>query len=595
MIKLSDYVIDFLVQKGIMDIFMIAGGGIIHLVDSVGRNKNIKYFCNYNEQAVGYCAEGYARLKNHISSCLVTTGPGSTNAISGVASAWVDSVPMMVISGQVKRELIADYSKIRQIGEQEINIIETIKPITKYAKTILDPKMIKYELELAFYKATTGRPGPVWINIPLDVQGSFIDIENLHSFRPKDSLPRLKKRLHVSKVMEMLKRAKRPVILCGYGIRIARAEDLLKQILERIQIPAVLSFNGMDLIPDAHPLLIGKAGIIGQRRANFAIQNSDCLLSIGSRMNIKIVGYNYKAFAPNAKKIIVDVDERELQKSTLSPDVRIQADAKDFLEEFLNQLKEIDLRAPAGWLDACKNWKKRYPSIVNEFFEDEAHVDTYIFYDKLSDLLTEQDVVVTGNGMAALCLYQAFKVKPQQRAFTNNGYGAMGWGLPASIGACIANDRKRTICITGDGSMQMNIQELQLIRHHNLPIKIFIINNAGYTSIRLTQDTFFNSHYVGADERSGISNPDFKKVAIAYGLGYEKILTNKEIESKVSRVLSEPGPILCELNISPHQGLNPKAASYKRADGSFESRPLEDMFPFLSREELAENMSISKI
>lgn len=593
MIKLSDYVIDFLVQKGITDIFMITGGGIIHLVDSVGRNKNIKYFCNYNEQAVGYCAEGYARLKNNISACLVTTGPGSTNAISGVASAWVDSVPMIVVSGQVKRELIADYSKIRQIGEQEINIIETIKPITKYAKTILDPRMIKYELELAFYKATTGRPGPVWINIPLDVQGSFINTENLRSFKPKDP-PRFKKKLSVTKVIETLKSAKRPVILCGYGIRIAGAEDLLKQVLERICVPVVLSFNGMDLLPEAHPLLVGKAGIIGQRRANFAIQNSDYLLSIGSRMNIKIVGYNYKAFAPDAKKIIVDVDGQELQKSTLSPDVCIQADAKDFLEEFLNQLKEMGLRAPKEWLDACRNWKKRYPSIIGEFFKDQNHVNTYVFYDKLSDALTEQDAVVTGNGMAALCLYQAFKVKPQQRAFTNNGYGAMGWGLPASIGACIANNRKRTICITGDGSMQMNIQELQLIRHHNLPIKIFVFNNAGYTSIRLTQDNFFNGHYVGADEQSGISNPDFKKVAIAYGLGYEKISTNKEIEDKISKVLSEAGPIMCELNVSPHQGLNPKAASYKREDGTFESRPIEDMFPFLSREELAENMSLSK-
>lgn len=597
MVKLSDYVIDFLIQKGISDIFMLTGGGIIHLVESVGNNKDMRYFCNYNEQAATYCAEGYARLKNHISAALVTTGPGSTNALSGVASAWVDSVPMMVISGQVKRELIADYSKVRQIGEQEVNIIEMAKPITKYAKTITEPEMIRYELEKAFYEAISGRHGPVWINIPLDVQGILVDEKGLRSFTP-ESPSKLKDnsqlKVQVSRIIDMLRKAKRPIVLCGYGIRLAKAEKLLKQILEKIRIPVVLSFNGIDLIPEDHVLLVGKPGIIGQRRANFAIQNSDCILSIGSRLNIKIVSYNYKAFAPKAKKIVVDIDKGELNKPTVSPDLAIQADAKDFLEEFLSQINEINLILPQDWLDACENWKRRYPSIVKEFFEDEEHVNTYVFYDRLSDLLTDQDVVVSGNALAALCLYQAFKVKERQRVFTNNGYGAMGCGLPASIGACIANNGKRTICVTGDGSIQMNIQELQLIRYHNLPIKIFVFNNAGYTSIRLTQNTFFNGHYVGSDESSGISNPDFKKIADAYGLGYERISTNDELEDKISKVLSMDGPVFCELNISPTQGLNPKATSYKREDGSFESRPLEDMFPFLPREELMENMRISE-
>lgn len=593
MVKLSDYVIKFLVRKGIADIFMIAGGGIIHLIDSVGKNKDIRYFCNYHEQAAAYCAEGYARLKNNTSVCFVTTGPGSTNAVSGVASAWVDSVPMVVISGQVKRELIADYSKLRQIGEQEINIIDMVKPITKYAKTITEPEMIKYELEKAFYLATNARCGPVWINIPLDIQGNFINEKKLPSFRPQ--VPSGIKDLNnqVSKAIKILKDSNRPLLLCGYGIRLARAQNLLKQILKEIHIPVVLSFNGMDLIADNHPLLVGRPGIIGQRRANFAIQSSDCLLSIGSRLNIKIVGYNYKAFAPGAKKIVVDIDQAELAKLTVTPDLPIQASAKDFLAEFLNQIRGIRLDASGNWLDICRGWKKRYPSIVNDFFKDKHHLNSYVFYDKLSDLLTGQDVVVTGNGLAAVCLYQAFKVKKQQRVFTNNGYGAMGWGLPASIGACIANNCKKTICVTGDGSIQMNIQELQLIKHHNLPIKIFVFNNAGYTSIRLTQDTFFNSHYVGADKSSGISNPDFEKIAQAYGLGYEKILTNDELEYKINKVLSKTGPVLCELNLAPEQGLNPKVSSYKKTDGTFQSRPLEDMFPFLPREELKENMSIS--
>ena len=597
MIKLSDYVIGFLVKKGISDIFMIVGGGIIHLAESVGNNKEINYFCNYNEQAVTYCTEGYARLKNRISACLVTTGPGSTNALSGVASAWVDSVPMIIISGQVKRELIADYSKLRQIGEQEINIIDMVRPVTKYAKTVTRPEMIRQELERAFYTATSARPGPVWINIPLDVQGSFINEKKLSSFRPGD-LPQLQNKSYlkdkVNKAVKILRTSKRPILLCGYGIRLANAQGLLREFLKIVNIPVVLSFNGMDIIADEHPLLVGKPGIIGQRRANFAVQNADCILSIGSRLNIKIVGYNYRGFAPKAKKILVDIDSEEMNKPTSLSDLTIHADALEFLEEFLNQVKRKNLAFSKDWIKTCRNWKKRYPNIVKNFFEDKKHVHTYVFYDRLAGLLTNQDVVVSGNGLAALCIYQAFKVKQGQRAFTNNGYGAMGWGLPAGIGACIANNRKRTICVTGDGSIQMNIQELGLVRYHNLPIKIFVFNNAGYTSIRLTQDNFFNGHYVGADEKSGVRNPDFKKIAAAYNLPYQKISTNDELDAKIRNILSMNGPVLCELNISPLQGVIPKTTSYKRKDGTFESSPLEDMFPFLPREELRENMLVSE-
>lgn len=597
MTKLSDYVIDFLVRKKVSDIFMIGGGGIIHLMESIGNNKAMNYFCNYNEQATTYCAEGYARLKNNVSVCLVTTGPGSTNAISGVASAWVDSVPMVIISGQIKRELIADYTKLRQLGEQEINIIDIVKPITKYAVTVNSAKMINYELEKAFYEAVNKRPGPVWINIPLDIQGSFIEEKELVSFT-KNNNNSGKKEFYlkdkVTKAVEILKNSKRPVMICGYGIRLAGAEDLLKNTLENVNIPVLLSFNGMDLIPDDHPLFAGKPGIIGQRRANFVLQNSDCVLSIGSRLNIKIVSYDYKNVAKKAKKIIVDIDGEELKKPTVSADLPIVADAKDFLEEFLKQIKSEKIIVPKNWIDACAGWKKRYPNVIEDFFKDKKHVNTYVFYDKLAKLLDNQDVVLSGNGSAALCLYQAFRVKEKQRAFTNNGYGAMGWDLPASIGACIANNKKRTICVTGDGSVQMNIQELQFVRYHNLPIKVLILNNLGYTSIRLTQDTFFGGHYVGADSNSGVGNPDFQKIAYAYNLAYEKILNNDELEKKIKKVLSLDGPVICEINISPAQGVVPKTTSHKKEDGSFASRPLEDMFPFLSREELKENMQISE-
>ncbi len=503
---------------------------------------------------------------------------------------------MIVVSGQVKRELIADYQKLRQIGEQEVNIVDIVRPVTKYAVTVTSPKRIRYELERCFYEATDGRPGPVWLNIPLDVQGSRIDKKSLNRFKPPKPgvLSNLTLRNKVKKAVNLLKQSQRPLLFCGYGIRLAGAENLLRELLEKIKIPVVLSFNGMDLIPEDHPLLVGKPGIIGQRRANFAVQNSDYFLSLGSRLNIKIVGYGYKFFAPLAKKIVVDIDQEELKKPTISSDLSIAADARDFLKEFIRQLKDRDIRIDPKWLKACRKWKERYPSVNKDFFADKKYVSTYVFYDKLSDILKGRDVVISGNALSALCLYQAFKVKAGQRVFTNNGYGAMGWDLPAAIGACFAHKRRPTICVTGDGSIQMNIQELQLVKYHKLPLKIFVFNNSGYTSIRLTQDTFFDGFYVGADAHSGVSNPDFRKVALSYGLRYEKILTNRELKSKIAKVISMPGAVFCEVKVSPKQGLNPKTVSYKTQDGSFRSHPLEDMYPFLSRKELEENMAISK-
>jgi len=594
MIKLSDYVVRFLADRGVTDLFMVSGGGIIHLVDSVGRSGDIRYHCNYNEQATAYCAEGYARHRNGVGVCLVTTGPGSTNALSGVASAWVDSVPLVVISGQVKRELIADYSRLRQIGEQEINIVDMARPVTKYAVTVTDPRSIRRVLEEAFHQATTGRPGPVWVNIPLDVQGSQVDEEALPAFVPTDGgadTPGLA--AQTARAIELLAAAKRPLLLFGYGVRLARAVPLMEELLERHAIPAVLSFSGMDLLPDDHPLLVGKPGIIGQRRANFAVQNADCLLVVGSRLNIKIVGYQYRDFAPRATKIVVDIDPAELQKPTVNPDLPVRADAGAFLREFLLQTRGRRLAAPERWLAACSAWKWRFPNIDPAFFEDREHVNTYVFFDRLSEALEAEDTVVTANGSAALCLYQAFRVRRGQRAYTNNGYGAMGWGLPAASGACVAA-RGRTICVEGDGSIQMNIQELEFVRHHRLPLKIFVLNNRGYTSIRLSQDGLFEGFRVGADEGSGVACSDFGKLAEAYGLGYARMTTNEEIGTVLASVLASEGPVLCDVAVSPDQGISPKVTSFRRPDGSFESRPLHDMYPFLPRGELQEIMSISE-
>ncbi len=599
--KLSDYVVRFLVERGVTDLFMVSGGGIIHLVDSVGRHGALRYYCNYNEQATSYCAEGYARERTAVGVCLVTTGPGSTNALSGVASAWVDSVPLVVISGQVKRELIADYSRLRQIGEQEINIVDMVRPVTKFAATVTDPMSIRQVLEEAFHHATAGRPGPVWVNIPLDVQGSTVDEDALPAFVPSRDekevvreAPLISLAAQTTRAIELLAAAKRPLLFFGYGVRLAGAVPLMEQLLERHRIPAVLSFSGMDLLPDDHPLLVGKAGIIGQRRANFAIQNADCLLVVGSRMNIKIVGYQYRDFAPRAKKIVVDIDPAELEKPTIAPDLPIPADAGDFLREFLRQTGGRRLTAPERWLAACTAWKQRFPNVDPSFFEDRGHVNTYVFYDRLSDALEAGDSVVTANGTAALCLYQAFRVRRGQRAYTNNGYGAMGWGLPAAIGACIASGGRRTVCVEGDGSIQMNIQELEFVRHHRLPLKIFVLNNCGYTSIRLTQDGLFGGFRVGADAGSGVACSDFAKLAAAYGLRYVRLTTNEELGEGLAAVLGEEGPVLCDIAVSPDQGISPKVTSFRRPDGSFESRPLHDMYPFLPREELHEIMSISR-
>jgi len=594
MIKLSDYVIEFLVNKGIRDIFLVSGGGIMHLLDSVGNNREMNYFSNHHEQASAICAEGYARIKNRLGACLVTTGPGSTNALSGVVGAWHDSIPLIVISGQVKAELIADYSKVRQRGPQEVNIADMAKTVTKYAKTILDPDNIRYELEYAFFKSTDGRPGPVWLDIPIDVQGKYIDDSKLLGFRVNstrlDNNLQLKK--DVNSVLELIKKSKRPIIIGGNGIRIGNAINLLNEFLNKVKIPIILPYPAKDLIEEDNPLLIGIFGSTGQRRANFALQNSDCVLSLTSGLNLAKIGFDYEGFAPNAKKIIIDVDRGQLTEQVVQPDHAIQANIEEFLQIFLEQSKNVSFIPSKKWLDACKNWKSKYPIIIDEFYTDRDYVNSYVFMDKISDVLTDKDIVVLGNALDCISFYQAFRIKKSQRGLLNGNYGSMGWGLPSSIGACIANNCQRTICITGDGSIQLNIQELQTITHYRLPIKIFVFNNSGYSSIRATQNNFFNGNFIGADISSGVSNPDFEKLAGANRIAYCYIANNDELMDKINRVFTDEGPVLCEVNISPTQVIVPKSSSYQRDDGSIESRPLEDMAPFLPREEIFENMHL---
>jgi len=565
----------------------------MHLLDSVGKNKNIKYISNYHEQASSICAESYSRMKNHFGACLVTTGPGSTNAITGILGAWLDSIPLIVLSGQVKTQIIANYKKLRQLGPQEANIIPMVTPITKYAVTVTNPKTIKYHLEKAYFLSKSGRPGPVWINIPLDVQGGQIDKNDLISFYPpkhKKNYAYLKEQ--VDKTLLFLKEAKRPILILGNGTRLSNSLPILHQLINKLKIPILLPFNGLDLISTSHPLLAGKFGPVGQRRGNFALQNSDLILAIGASLSITSTGFNFNNFAPNAKKIMVNIDRQELFKNTVKIDLPVQVDATDFITELLPRLNNFQPEYPSTWLKTIRHWKEKYPDIIPEFFQDKKHVNSYVFFDKLSARLTKNDTVITGNSLDALGLYQSFKVKMGQRAYTNVNSGPMGWCLPGAIGACVGNGRKRTILITGDGSIQFNIQELNTVSYYKLPIKIFILNNQGYESIRSTQDNFFEGRYVGSDINSGVKNPDFKSLSKAYGIPYEKIQSNNELESKIKTVLKTVGPILCEVNLSSTQGRHPKASSYRRPDGKLESKPLEDMYPFLPKEEVQQNMHL---
>jgi len=591
MIRLSDYVINFLVKKGISDIFLVSGGGIMFLCDAVGRNKKIKYISNHHEQASATAAEAWARTKNHISACLVTTGPGGTNAITGVAGAWVDSIPMIVISGQVKREVIADYTKYRQIGPQEINIIPMVKPITKYAVTIIDPYKIRYELEKCFYEATIGRPGPVWIDLPLDIQSANIDEKKLYFFYPpKKNENKNDLTNSVEKVIEILKKSKKPIMIAGQGIRLSGGEKVFEKLVSKLKIPVIFPINGLDLLPENNKQVLGKFGPVGTRRGNFALQNSDLVISIGASLNTASTGYDFKGFARNAKKIMVNIDQGEIKNKKITIDFSIVSDAKKFMVEMLNQLKTIKLKENKKWLSVCQYFKDKYPSINPEYFKDKKHVNSYVFFDVLSDLLTNKDVLVTGISLDACSMYQAFKVKKGQRAFVNKNLGQMGWCLPASIGACVGNDYKRTILVTGDGSIQFNIHELETIKYYKLPIKIFIFNNDGYESIRSTQDNYFSGNYVGSNKDSGVTNPDFKLLARAHGFKYENIKNNDQLIDKIKKTLRTKGPILCEVNIAYDQKRRPRVSSFRRPDGTLESRPLENMFPFLPKEEIYNNM-----
>ncbi|HZO93394.1 MAG TPA: thiamine pyrophosphate-binding protein [Candidatus Baltobacteraceae bacterium] len=594
MIRVADVVMRYLAERGVRDVFTVSGGGIMHLIDALGSAPGLRYRVNNHEQASAIAAESYARVTGGLGACLVTTGPGSTNALSALAGAYVDSIPVLCIAGQVRREVMADYARQRQYGPQEIDIAPMVAPVTKYQTILMDPQRVLVELETACAIATSGRPGPVWITVPLDVQAALVDETALaHAdLAHVVAAPVPPAASAIERAVAMLRAAERPLLIGGAGVRVAAAQDAFRALAHATGIPALLTIGAMDLLPEDHPQYLGKFGPVGQRRANFALQNADLLLSVGASMSISSIGFNTESFAPHARRIMVNVDRGELDKANYRPDLAIEADAGAFLRALVARVAREPLAPSRRWLDACERWKERYPIVGAEQRVDPAFVSTYAFVDALSEALAPGDVVVTGNSLDAASVYQAFRVRDGQRVFTNVNFGAMGWDLPAAIGAAAARPGARTILVTGDGSIQFNVQELMTAAVNALELKIFVVNNDGYESIRATQDNHFAGRHVGSDFASGIGNPDFALLARAYGLGYLRAERDDDVPGAIAGALARPGPVLVELRVSPVQGRIPKVSSFRRPDGSLESKPLHDMFPWLPPEEIAENVSL---
>jgi len=587
--RVSDYIAKYIKKIGIKHVFLVVGGGAMHLNDAFGQ-QNI-YICNHHEQASAIAAEVYARVNDFLGVCNVTTGPGATNAITGIMGAWVDSIPLLCISGQVKKSVsLYQNNGYRQIGTQELPIIDVIKPITKYAAPILNPQDVAYKLEKAIFLATNERPGPVWLDIPLDVQGAHIDENKLRHFTPpKEKSYSANISTEIKKTIEMLKFAKRPLIIAGYGIRLGKAMQEFYSFIDKSKIPVITSVPAHDLMWESHPLFAGRFGIFGTRAGNFAIQNADLLLILGCRLHVFDTGYDFDHFARYSKKILVEIDKTELKKPYIPIDLPIHTDVRNFLLGIIK--RSIIYPSYSSWMKKCKMWRKTYPVCLPEYKQTKKYINSYYFIDILSRLLKNNDTIITGNGTAFTCSLQGLKLKKGQRYIYNVGCASMGYDLPAAIGAYFAQPKKRIILLTGDGSIQMNIQELQTIVHHQIPVKIFILNNQGYLAIRITQESFFKRYY-GIDQQTGISFPDIRKIAKAYKIPSVRLHSQKNLSREIDKVLKSKGPYICEVMMPPDQKLIPKPSSISNSDGTFISKPLEDMYPFLDREELLKNMII---
>ena len=599
--RIADYIFKTLADKGVRHVFFVSGGGAMHLNDALGRESRIKYVCNLHEQACAMSAEGYARMRGTPGVINVTTGPGGTNALTGVMGAWLDSVPMLIISGQIKRATMITACpdiKLRQLGDQEYNIVDAVKPMTKFANTVMSVEEVPETLEYAWRLCQSGRPGPVWIDVPLDIQASEMPSTNftnssdqIDSCNSCNSWTKpVPSPSHISQLVTLLRSAKRPAMIVGSGVRNAKAESIFLEIAEALNIPVLTSISGIDLIPSDHRLFFGRPGILGERPANFIMQNSDLFIVLGTRMGIRICGYAYETIARAATKVMIDIDQAELNKPTFRPDVKIHADAAEFLKAL--RLALPSLPGNAEWLAYCNRIKAKYPVILPEHRSRTDYVSSYVLPEAVVRHAPDPLTVVTSNGIAYTSTFQSIPIRKGMRMFSNEACASMGYGLPAAIGAAFADSSRTLACFEGDGSIQMNLQELQTLVNYKLPIKLFVYNNAGYLSIKTTQRAFFGGHFVGSEANSGVILPSLEKLAAAYGLPYFRLLNNQELDAKLPQVFRTPDPVLIEVMLDPFEVLGPKAASKKLPDGRMVSAPLEDMAPFLPRDEFRANMLI---
>lgn len=574
----------------------------MHLNDALARCPDLQYVCNHHEQASAIAAEAYAKATNNLGVCMVTTGPGGTNAITGLAGAWFDSTPCLFLSGQVKRAdrmFKPDGTSlgVRQRGIQEIDIVSVVRPLTKYATTILDPASIRYHLEKAVHLARSGRPGPVWIDIPIDVQAAPIDEKSLPAFDPAElapPAPSVDLGQQVREIIERFNASERPLLMIGNGVRLAHAEKDLDQLLNTLGIPVASTWVAMDLIGSDHPLYVSRPGTLAPRAANFALQNCDFLLSIGARLDLPVVGWSAAEFARAAHKVMVDIDPAELGKLSQFMNTMVCADAGDFIREFLRQKASIAPRDRSRWLGKCEDWKERYPLIQPQHRESTGRVSIYHLAEAIAEEVTPEDQLVSGSSGSGIEIFLfAYPSRKGQRVFHTAGLGAMGFGVPASIGVSLATGNRRTVCVDGDGGFQFNIQELATIAEHNLPLKFFVLNNDGYASIRASQTNFFGQPNIGCGEKTGLRLPDFREVARAYRLNAASIEDQADLREQVRQVLQMPGPVVCDVKVIPDELRAPRVTSVQRPDGSFVSKPLEDLWPFLDREEFARNMLVS--
>lgn len=587
--KLSDLVVDFLISKKVNHVFGVTGGGAMHLNDSIGKNKKINFILHHHEQAATMAAEAYSRVKKKIGVAHVTTGPGGTNAITGLVGAWIDSIPMLVISGQVAKKDMINKTKTRQIGVQEINIVDLVKPVTKYAKTIINPKDIIFELSKAYELAVSGRPGPVWIDIPLDIQSYRINISKLKKIpKIKNKFKKIKK-TNFNFIVKTLKNKKFPIFLLGNGIHLSKAEKNIELLLKRIKIPVLTSWNASDLVNFNDETYIGRAGLFGDRASNFTIQNSDLIFVIGSRLSQPQVGYNLSNFAINSKIIYLDIDKWEINKFKGKIIKSLNYDISYFLKYFNNYLKKNKIFInKSEWLNKCNFWKRKYPVVLYKY-KKEKKINSFYFIDTLSSLLKKKDIIVTDMGTSFTCTMQTFKTKKKQRLFTSSGLAAMGFGLPGSIGACFANEKKKIICVSGDGGIMFNLQELQTIFHHKLPIKLFILCNNGYLTMKLMQSKNFKK-YIGSNPKSGLSCPNFEKIARSFSINSITVKNSNNLKKKIESFIKRKGPGVCQIFMRDNQQLIPRVQTKMRKDGTFEPTPIDDMYPYLEREEYKNNI-----